>query len=279
MNPYYEPYWLNDEELEHYGVKGMRWGVVNEDKPASRGSSNTFRKTSAKTGSGFSPYKQSTKNQTPYSLNEARNIASYQNYGRESSTGRGKYSTKTTKNDRIIKMPPGYSTTSAQKKDFYSKFGNSGGYSGADSRTIPGAVIYTYKTLVDSPTGQDILKSQESAYDDCIIKSVEVDWDTGVLTEHKVTAKDHDQSNIVKYQGSHLLSNWKNNVALAQRNSAIKAQSRAEKAKDIVMDVLKKAGGAATKVSSIINSKATSTKSSTPTKPKTSNVKRYSSKK
>lgn len=34
MNPYYEPYWLNVEELEHYGVKGMRWGKhvkSNED--------------------------------------------------------------------------------------------------------------------------------------------------------------------------------------------------------------------------------------------------------
>lgn len=27
MNPYYEPYWLNSDELEHYGVKGMKWGI------------------------------------------------------------------------------------------------------------------------------------------------------------------------------------------------------------------------------------------------------------
>lgn len=25
--PYYQPYWLNDEELEHYGVLGMKWGI------------------------------------------------------------------------------------------------------------------------------------------------------------------------------------------------------------------------------------------------------------
>lgn len=31
MNPYYKPYWLNNDELEHYGVKGMRWGVRHED--------------------------------------------------------------------------------------------------------------------------------------------------------------------------------------------------------------------------------------------------------
>lgn len=26
-SPYYKPYWLNDDELEHYGVKGMKWGI------------------------------------------------------------------------------------------------------------------------------------------------------------------------------------------------------------------------------------------------------------
>lgn len=33
-NPYYKPYWLNDDELEHHGIKGQRWGVrryQNED--------------------------------------------------------------------------------------------------------------------------------------------------------------------------------------------------------------------------------------------------------
>lgn len=25
-NPFYEPYWINNDELEHHGVKGMHWG-------------------------------------------------------------------------------------------------------------------------------------------------------------------------------------------------------------------------------------------------------------
>lgn len=25
-NPYYKPYWSSSDELEHYGVKGMKWG-------------------------------------------------------------------------------------------------------------------------------------------------------------------------------------------------------------------------------------------------------------
>lgn len=26
-NLFYEPYWVSEEELEHFGVKGMKWGV------------------------------------------------------------------------------------------------------------------------------------------------------------------------------------------------------------------------------------------------------------
>lgn len=27
LNPYYDPYWIQDDFLEHHGVKGQRWGV------------------------------------------------------------------------------------------------------------------------------------------------------------------------------------------------------------------------------------------------------------
>lgn len=27
MHVYYEPYWLNDNEIEHFGIKGMKWGI------------------------------------------------------------------------------------------------------------------------------------------------------------------------------------------------------------------------------------------------------------
>lgn len=37
-NPYYEPYQgYNQEYLEHYGVKGMKWGVRHDDKPTGSG--------------------------------------------------------------------------------------------------------------------------------------------------------------------------------------------------------------------------------------------------
>lgn len=34
MSIYYQPYWIDENELEHFGIKGMRWGVrryQNED--------------------------------------------------------------------------------------------------------------------------------------------------------------------------------------------------------------------------------------------------------
>lgn len=27
MNDFYQPYWLDEDELEHYGVLGMKWGI------------------------------------------------------------------------------------------------------------------------------------------------------------------------------------------------------------------------------------------------------------
>lgn len=36
MVSYYQPYWLQSNELEHYGVKGMRWGVRNEKEDISK---------------------------------------------------------------------------------------------------------------------------------------------------------------------------------------------------------------------------------------------------
>lgn len=38
MNGFYQPYW--SEELEHYGVKGMRWGVRKEDEKTSTSKSS-----------------------------------------------------------------------------------------------------------------------------------------------------------------------------------------------------------------------------------------------
>lgn len=33
-NPFYEPYWVSEEELEHYGVLGMKWGVRKDPDKA-----------------------------------------------------------------------------------------------------------------------------------------------------------------------------------------------------------------------------------------------------
>lgn len=32
LNPYYKPYWDSSSELEHYGIKGMKWGTKKKTK-------------------------------------------------------------------------------------------------------------------------------------------------------------------------------------------------------------------------------------------------------
>lgn len=37
MNTFYQPYWVKSDELEHYGVLGMKWGIhKNPDKAYSK---------------------------------------------------------------------------------------------------------------------------------------------------------------------------------------------------------------------------------------------------
>lgn len=49
MNPYYEPYWTQPDELEHHGVKGMKHGVKNGPPyPLDRGKDGKITKTQKK---------------------------------------------------------------------------------------------------------------------------------------------------------------------------------------------------------------------------------------
>lgn len=49
MNPYYQPYWMNPDELEHHGVKGMKHGVRHGPPyPLDRGKDGKVTKTQKK---------------------------------------------------------------------------------------------------------------------------------------------------------------------------------------------------------------------------------------
>lgn len=251
---YYQPYWLNDNELEHYGVKGQKWGIrnyQNEDGSLTTAGKQRYSESRGggfrlgARGSGFGLGKSGfSKGLSNSAVNGyGKNSIDFLQRNKDLKSGSGKYQTKSTNSDRIIKMPSGYSTTKSQRESFYNKISKSGSYT-TDTMTIPGAVIYTYRTLVDSPEGQMLLEEQESPYNDCIIKSIEVDWNTGELIQHSVVAKDHDIKNITYARGNSALNNWMNSVANAQIKAKATAQVMEKKAKELVDSVLKKVGSA-----------------------------------
>ncbi len=77
---------VSEDCLEHHGVKGMKWGVINEDekkggrKSAEQSSSNSTRSSSNSTSSsrnssgGHSYYSPNTGNSSQYNLNVKRNV-------------------------------------------------------------------------------------------------------------------------------------------------------------------------------------------------------------
>lgn len=256
---YYQPYWLNDDELEHYGVKGQKWGIRNyqnvdgtltaagkerystENQRSSFGSSDRrgggFSKTV--TNSSASNYKKGLSATAQNGYN--KNAVDFLQHNKDTKSKVGKYQTQSMKSDRIIKAPVGFETTKQQRENFYSNVSKYGSYT-SNSAAIPGATIYTYTALVDSPEGEELLKSQEQPYSDCIIKSLEVDWNTGVIKEHRVVAKDDDMLNITKFKGNSALNNWKNSVANAQIQSKVRAQAIEKKVKDIMGSAIKTVG-------------------------------------
>lgn len=215
---YYEDY------LEHYGVKGMKWGVVNEDASKNSGRAS----------------QQRSKKKTD--TNAALNLAGYRSFQSSISSGRRKYTTKTPKEDRKIFYPPGYTTTEEQRAAFYKNFSNQkpNGVTGANGG-IPGATIYTYRALADSPAGKEMISRTNSAYDDCAYRAVYVDWDSGVVTEDVVIADDHDINNISRKGGNTKYLNFKNSTALKQQNSAVRAQAMVKKARALISKIARNA--------------------------------------
>lgn len=54
-SPYYKPYWLKDNELEHYGVKGMKWGIRKDEETPSKNSKKALFSLEKSSGTTYVP--------------------------------------------------------------------------------------------------------------------------------------------------------------------------------------------------------------------------------
>lgn len=231
-----------DDYLEHYGVKGMKWGVINEESSSKSdklrpkknvGIQNIAKKHTDNTKKNTGSSKQNV------DADNSLNLAGYREFQSITSSGKGKYETKTPKSNRVIPYPEGYTTTKQQRDDFYKNFSNQKptGVTGKNGG-IPGATIYTYRALVDSYAGKEMINRSGSAYNDCAYRTIIVDLDSGIVEESVIVADDNDVNNISRSGGNTKYNNYKNSTGLKQENSAVKVQARIKKGRDTVTKAL-----------------------------------------